>query len=170
MRIRQITAFLAAVSLAGCVSSGEAPQPQAAIDPAAMADEADAPPDGPVESFGPVSAFPTEKLIGNWGTASYREAKDIARVEAQARTQCSNPYKITKGPSDGVMMYFADSPQLYELKVKSGDGKVYVGFEGPPGGWQDREVLSYSDNRIIMKFVDPEIHGRYGIFIFVRCS
>ncbi len=30
------------------------------------------------------------------------------------------------------MMYFADSPQLYELKVKSGNGKVYVGFEGPP--------------------------------------
>jgi hypothetical protein len=161
-----------ALLLGGCLSAGGG-TPQPVIDPAAVnSDPVPAGDDTAVTpvAFGPVSAFPTEKLVGSWGTASYREDKDISRVEAQARDQCKLPYKITKGPTDGVMMYFADSAELYELKVKSGGGKVFVGFEGPPGGWQDREVLSYSENRIIMKFVDPEINGRYGTFIFVRCS
>jgi hypothetical protein len=140
--------------LSGCVSTGQDTVPVLAAS---------------VQST--VTPFPTEALIGNWGTASYREDKDIDRVTAQARQQCRLPYKITKGPTDGVMMYFADDPKLFELQVKSGnDGKVYVGFEGPPGGWQDREVLFHSSDKFILKFVDPEVHGRYGIFIFVRCK
>lgn len=115
--------------------------------------------------------YQTEKLIGNWGVASYRTEKDRKRTEAQARAQCKLPYKITKGPTDGVMMYFADDPELHELKLKgASDGKTYLGFEAPPGDWQDREILSFSDNLIVMKFVEPEINDRYGTFIFVRCA
>ncbi len=73
--------------------------------------------------------YQTEKLIGNWGLASYRNEKDRKRTEAQARAQCRLPYKIVKGPTDGVMMQFADDPQVHELKLKgSSDGRTYLGF------------------------------------------
>ncbi len=111
-----------------------------------------------------------EQLIGKWGVASYREEKDRKRVEAQARAQCRLPYIITKGPSDGVMMHLADDAKLYELRIKGGsDGKTYLGPESAPGEWQDREVISITEKEMIMRFVDPEVHGRYGTFIYVRC-
>jgi hypothetical protein len=114
--------------------------------------------------------FPQERLIGNWGIASYRQEKDRARTEAQARSQCKLPYAITKGPTDGIMMHVADDPQLHELKLKGGPGgKAYIGFEGPPGDPQDREILSFSDTVITMRFVDPDANTRYGIFVYVRC-
>jgi hypothetical protein len=154
---RLLAASLAASGLSACVSDQQA-QPVAGVV-------------APPAEGGPVAPFPTEDLVGSWGTASYQKVEDRGRVEEQARAQCRLPYKIAKGPTDGVMMYFADDPKLYELKVKPGqDGKVYVGFEGPPGGWQDREVLFHSRDKIIMKFVDPDIHARYGTFVFVRCT
>jgi hypothetical protein len=118
-------------------------------------------------------AFPTETLIGSWGVASYREDKDRERVEAIARDQCKQPYVITKGPSDGVMMHAADDPVAKELKLKgSADGMTYLGFEAPPGHWQDRLIVSYAPDFsvITMQFVNPEIATRYGTFIYVRCS
>ncbi|NJL07628.1 MAG: hypothetical protein HC900_04715 [Methylacidiphilales bacterium] len=114
--------------------------------------------------------FPQDKLIGKWGIASYRDEKDRKRTEAQARSQCKLPYTITKGPTDGIMMHVADDPQLHELKLKGAPGgKAYVGFEGPPGDAQDREVLSFSDNLMVMRFVDPDVNSRYGTFVYVRC-
>ena len=62
-------------------------------------------------------------------------------------------------------------PKRYELKLK-GDtsGRTYLGFEAPPGDPQDREVLSSTDSLMIMRFVDPNAHGRYGTFVYVRCG
>lgn len=113
-----------------------------------------------------------EMLIGRWGVASYREEKDRARVTAQARSFCARqPYIIAAGPTNGVMMHAADDAKLYELRLKGGsDGKTYLGFEAPPGDWQDRVVLSGSNDQWVMRFVDPEIHNRYGTFIYVRCK
>ena len=117
------------------------------------------------------AAFPRERLIGNWGAASFHNAKDRKRTEAEARAQCSQPYAIAKGPSDGVMMHAADDPKLYELKLKGGpNGKTYLGFEAPPGDPQDREVLSATDTLLTMRFVDPDVHKRYGTFVYVRCG
>jgi hypothetical protein len=118
-------------------------------------------------------AFPTETLIGSWGIASFREEKDRERVEAIARDQCKQPYIITKGPSDGVLMHAADDPVAKELKLKgSADGQTYLGFEAPPGHWQDRVIVSYEPDFsvIVMRFVSPEIDARYGTFIYVRCK
>jgi hypothetical protein len=116
-------------------------------------------------------AFSNEMLIGSWGIASFREEDDRARTEAMARDQCKQPYVITKGPTDGVMMHAADDPVAKELKLKgSADGKTYLGFEAPPGHWQDRVILSYSPDVIVMRFVSPEIDVRYGTFIYVRCK
>ena len=114
--------------------------------------------------------FPQDKLIGKWGIASYRNEKDRKRTEAQAKAQCKLPYVIAKGPTDGILMHVADDPQLRELKLKGAPGgKAYVGFEGPPNDAQDREILSFSDTVIVMRFVDPEVDKRYGIFVYVRC-
>ncbi len=117
-----------------------------------------------------VPALPPDRLVGKWGIASYRDEKDRKRVEAQARAQCRLPYTIAKGPTDGVMIHFADDPKLYELKLKSSrDGRTYLGFEAPPGDWQDREVLELTDTTLVMRFVDPEIDGRYGTLVYARC-
>ena len=115
-------------------------------------------------------ALQSERLIGKWGIASFHTEKDRKRTEAEARAQCSLPYTITKGPTDGVMMHVADDPKLYELKLKGGGGKTYVGFEAPAGHSQDREILAVTDAMITLRFVDAEAHRRYGTFIYVRCG
>ena len=117
------------------------------------------------------AAYPVESLVGRWGVASYRQDKDRVRTQAMARAQCKNAYVITKGANDGVMMHVADDPKLYELTLKGGaDGKTYLGFDAPPGDPQDREILSFSNDLITMRFVDPDADTRYGNFIYVRCG
>ena len=117
------------------------------------------------------AAYPVDRLVGRWGVASFRVEKDRARTEAQARAQCKLPYVIAKGPTDGVMMHVADDPTPHELKLKGGPGgKTYLGFEGPPGDEQDREILEMRDNMFVARFVSPEINSRYGTFIYVRCG
>jgi hypothetical protein len=117
------------------------------------------------------SKIPLQRLVGSWGIASFREEKDRKRTEAQARAQCRRPYVIAKGPTDGVMMHVADDVNLYELTLKgTPDGKTYLGFESPPGDEQDREILSSTNDLMVMRFVGPDIHARYGTFIYVRCS
>nr|WP_255616737.1 hypothetical protein [Microvirga puerhi] len=117
------------------------------------------------------AAYARERLVGRWGTASFHTDKDRQRTEREARAQCSQPYTIAKGPTDGVMMHVADDPKLYELKLK-GDvsGKTYLGFEAPPGDPQDREILSATDNLVVMRFVDPDANRRYGTFVYIRCG
>jgi len=117
------------------------------------------------------AAFARERLIGRWGIASFHNDKDRRRTESEARAQCSLPYVIAKGPTDGVMMHVADDAKLYELRLK-GDaaGKTYVGFEAPPGDPQDREILSSTDRLMTMRFVDPDANRRYGTFVYVRCG
>lgn len=117
------------------------------------------------------AAFARERLVGRWGSASFHTDKDLKRTEREARAQCSLPYTIAEGPTDGVMMHVADDPKLHELRLK-GDtaGRTYLGFEAPPGDPQDREILSATDNLLIMRFVDPDAHRRYGTFVYVRCG
>jgi hypothetical protein len=116
------------------------------------------------------AAFERERLIGRWGVASFHDEKDRRRTEGEARAQCDQPYAIQKGPTDGVIMHVADDPKRYELRLK-GDaaGRTYLGFEAPPGDPQDREILSSTDNLMIMRFVDPDVNARYGTFVYVRC-
>jgi hypothetical protein len=141
---------------------------------AGCAGTSDQPLNPPPRAAGIVGAgatVPVETFVGRWGVASYREEKDRPRTENQARAACRNPYVIAKGPTDGVMMHVADDAQRYELTTKTGaDGKNYIGFESPPGDPQDREILSFSNNLITMRFVDPDANTRYGTFIFVRCG
>jgi hypothetical protein len=139
-------------SLAGCISSSR-PVATVAVSAAVPA------------------AFSRERLVGKWGVASFHNEKDRKRTEAQARAQCSLPYVVAQGPSDGVMMHVADDAKLYELKLKGGaGGKTYLGFEAPAGDPQDREILSASDTMLTLRFVDADANRRYGTFVYVRCS
>src|SRR5437588_7278531 len=118
----------------------------------------------------PARVRPTE-IIGRWGYAAYHKPEDRTRTEANARGQCKQPFVIGQGPSGGVMMYLADSPQLQELRLKgSPAGRDYIGPAGQTPGSQDREIVSFDGRVMVLKYVDPEVDGRYGTGIFVRCA
>jgi hypothetical protein len=145
-----------ALALAGCATS--APQAPAA------------PEHVPVPLLPP--AFPPKDIVGRWGLAAYHKEEDRARIEAAAANQCRQPYVITLGPNGGVMMHLADQATPEELRLKGAPGgKTYIGPEGdPPGSAQDREVLSFDGRILILRWLDPEVQGRYGTMVYVRCG
>jgi hypothetical protein len=111
------------------------------------------------------------EVVGRWGYAAYHKPEDRARTEANARGQCKQPYVIGQGSSGGVMMYLADSSQLQELRLKgSQSGKDYIGPPGDTPGMQDREIVAFDGRVLVLKFVDPEVDGRYGTGVYVRCA
>ncbi len=110
-------------------------------------------------------------IIGRWGIASYHRDADRQRTEAAAQGQCRQPYVISGGTAGGVMMLNHDSPNIVEHAIKaSADGKTYVGPGDQPGGSDDREVMSFDGRVLILKWVDPEVAGRYGTMVLVRCG
>jgi hypothetical protein len=147
---------VAAVALwaAGCASQmGPTPAPEIA----------------PVPEIPP--AIKPAEIVGRWGYAAFHRPDDRARTEAAARNQCKQPVNIGAGPTGGVMMYLADSDKLEELRVKGAPGnKTFIGPAGEPGGPQDREITSFDGRVMIMRFVDPEVAGRYGTSVYVRCG
>jgi hypothetical protein len=48
------------------------------------------------------------------------------------------------------------------------EGKTYVGPGPSPAGADDREVVSFDGQVLILKWVDPA--GRYGIMVLARCG
>jgi hypothetical protein len=69
------------------------------------------------------------------------------------------------------MMYLADQSQLQELRLKGGpNGKNYVGPPGEAGGPQDREISAFDGRVMLLTFTDPEVAGRYGTGVYVRCA
>ena len=117
-------------------------------------------------------AFPPQDIVGRWGLAAYHKEEDRPRIEAAAANQCKQPYVITLGPTGGVMMHLADQAKPEELRLKGAPGgKTYIGPEGdPPGSQQDREVVSFDGRILILRWMDPEVQGRYGTMVYVRCG
>ena len=152
---------LAALALSGCalqqfsLGLGTSPAPEAP----------------PVAAPLPAS-IPAQDLVGRWGLAAYHKEEDRARTEAAARGQCRQPYSISRGPSGGVIMHLADQAQPTELSLKGGpDGKNYIGpGEDPAGGARDREIVAFDGRVLITRFTDPEVAGRYGTSVYVRCG
>ena len=113
----------------------------------------------------------SEELVGKWGLASYQNPNDRARTEKQAAAQCKQPYVIGAGQSGGVVMHLADQATPQELRVKgSRSGKNYIGPAGPPGGVQDREIVSFDGRVLITRFTDKDAATRYGNMVYVRCG
>lgn len=150
------TALIAA-TLGGCATNQPAPPPE----PAAVPVTPTLPP-----------AFPPEQLVGRWGLTAYHKEEDRERTVKAAAVQCRNPYVITLGPTGGVMMHLADQSTPSELALKGAPGgKTYIGpREDPPGGTQDREVVSFDGHALILRWMDPEVQGRYGTMVYVRCG
>lgn len=145
------------LALAGCASL----QPQAPAEP---------PPPPVVPTLPP--AFPPQDIVGRWGLAAYHKDEDRPRTEAAAANQCRQPYVITLGATGGVMMHLADQATPTELRLKGAPGgKTYVGPDGdPPGSAQDREVVQFDGRVLILRWMDPEVQGRYGTMVYVRCG
>ena len=156
-------AVISALALAGCAGGGSFGGFGSSAPPEPAALPAPAPEIPPT--------IRVSEVIGRWGYAAYHKPEDRARTEAAARAQCNHPYVIGQGPSGGVMMYLADQSELQELRLKgSTNGSNYIGPPGPPGGSQDREVVSFDGRVMLLRFTDPEISGRYGTGIYVRCA
>jgi len=117
-------------------------------------------------------AFPPQDIVGRWGLAAYHKDEDRARIELAAAQQCKQPYVITLGSTGGVMMHLADQATPTELALKGAPGgKTYIGpASDPPGSAQDREVLSFDGRVLILRWMDPEVQGRYGTMVYVRCG
>ena len=159
-RLSPTLATLTALLLAGCASSmSVGPGPEATAVPS------------PASAPLPAS-IPAQDLVGRWGLAAYHKEDDRARTEAAARGQCRQPYNISRGPRGGVIMHLADQSQPTELSLKGGpDGKNYIGLgEEPAGGQRDREIVSFDGRVLITRFTDPEVSGRYGTSVYVRCG
>ena len=122
----------------------------------------------------PPSSIPPQSIVGRWGFAAYHKDADRGRTEVAARGQCGKngqPYVIGSGPSGGVMMHLADQAEPQELRLKGGPGgKSYIGPAGPAADTTDREVVSFSGQVLVLRWIDPEIAGRYGTGVYVRCG
>jgi len=141
-----------AVALAGCVGTQNAPSPAFTGPP-------------------PKPSISASDVIGRWGLGAYHREEDRARTEAITRGQCKQPYVISAGSGGGLMMLTHDSPNIVEVQIKANhDGKTFIGPGAEPGGSDDREVVSYDGRVLILKWVDPEVAGRYGTQILVRCA
>jgi len=147
----------------------------AAVIAGALAGCATQTPDAPSASPPPAAALPSSiparDLVGRWGYATYHKEADRTRTEAAARGQCGQPYVIGAGASGGVLMHLADEAQQQELQLKGGPGgKNYVGPTGPAGDMKDREIVSFDGRVLVLRWIDPEVAGRYGTGIYVRCA
>ncbi len=149
-------AALCALALSACTATTpvvQAPAPTAAEAPAIP------------------SQYRPEEIVGRWGYGAFHNETDLTRTASAARAQCGQPVVIDRGPNGGVMMYLADSADLHELFLKgSADGKNYIGPPGPPGGMQDREIVSFDGRTMVLRWMDPEVAGRYGTGVYVRCA
>jgi len=145
----------AVLAVAGCASTGTQ---EAAIQP----------------GLGPEipPAIKPQEITGRWGLAAFHDPKDLKRTEAAARNGCKQAYNIAMGPTGGVIMHMPDKAQPEELRLKGGPGnKTYIGPQGEPaGGMQDREITSFDGRTMTVRFLDPEVSGRYGTQIYVRCA
>ena len=157
---RPVLATAIVLSLLGLAISGCATTPTQPAQPTQPAPEPSLP-----------GAFPASDLVGNWGLAAYHQEADRDRTVKAAANQCRNPYVITPGPTGGIMMHLADESTPSDLVVKgSRNGKTYIGPPGPPGGMQDREVVSFDGRVLILRWMDPEVQSRYGTMVYVKCA
>ena len=160
-----VAVVVSTFALAGCQGGGgggwfgSSSQPDPALSQPAQAPEIPA-------------TIRSSEIVGRWGYAAFHRQEDRARTETAARGQCRQAVVINQGQSGGVMMYLADQSELQELRLKGGpNNRNFIGPAGEPaGGPQDREIVSFDGRVMLLRFTNPEIDGRYGTGIYVRCA
>lgn len=152
----------ALLTLAGCSSLNIANPFETAAAP---------PPPPPISAPIIPPTLRAEDIVGRWGLASYHREQDFNRTEAAARGQCTQPYVISRSQTGGVLMLGHDNPAIQDMIIKgSPEGKTYIGPGPESGGPDDREVVSFNGRVLVLKWVNPEIAGRYGTMVLVRCA
>jgi len=132
------------------------------------------PPSAPAAAVVPPSVH-AEDIVGRWGLASYHRDQDRARTERAAKSLCgqsdAQPYMISRSESGGVTMLGHDNPQPQNMTLKgSPEGKTYIGPGTDSAAADDREVVSFDGRVMVLKWIDPEVAGRYGNMVLVRCG
>ena len=152
--MKAIFGLSAALAVGACAGQGNSPE-------TSVPSVAEVPP-----------AIKAQEIAGRWGLAAYHNPQDLKRTEAAARNGCRQPYNIGMGPSGGVIMHMPDKAQPEELRLKGAPGnKTFIGPPGEPaGGMQDREITSFDGRTMTVRFLDPEVSGRYGTQVYVRCA
>jgi hypothetical protein len=125
---------------------------------------------GLILTISSAQAQTADVLAGRWGLAAYFRESDAAKVASAAATACSAPYVIAKGPSGGVMLHRPDEVRPSEHLIKSGwGGKTYLSPVGESGDAKDREIVAFDGNRLVLRWLDESVAGRYGTMVFIRC-
>jgi len=159
-----VAALISAFTLAGCGGS----MPSLSL-PSFGNDEPPPPQAAPSAALGTPSLTP-DQIVGRWGIASFHRPEDQARTEIAARNACSPPYVINRSAS-GVAMLGHDNPAMQDMMIKAtADGRTFIGPGPDPAGADDREVVSFDGRVLILKWVDPEVAGRYGTMLLARCG
>ena len=157
----RIAGLLLVMGLSGCGGG---------ISLGSLSGSAEPPPPAVAATAPPAPGIASEDLVGRWGFTSYHRETDRTRTLTAARALCRSPYTISRGPSGGVMMHLPDQPQPTELRAKAGaDGKPYLGPDGPAPDALDREIVAFDGRVLTLRWVDPEVAGRYGTSVYVRC-
>jgi hypothetical protein len=107
----------------------------------------------------------TEDLIGRWGVAAYWNAADAARTQAAARSACSAPYNITRGPGGGAMMFESFEGRPREMQVRGGQ---IVATSGESR--QTKDITAWTGSMLVFNYVDDEAKRKYGNMVFIRCG
>jgi hypothetical protein len=108
----------------------------------------------------------TDELVGRWGVAAYWNAADAAKVTAQARSFCSQPYVITKGPKGGAVMFEPFDGKRREYVVQSGQIVAADGADART----TKAVVSWSGQTLVFSYVEEEARRKYGNMVFVKCG
>ena len=112
------------------------------------------------------SSLKTEDLVGRWGVAAYWSEGDAAKITAQAKGFCSQPYVISKGKNGGAMMFEAFDGKAKEVIVQSGQ---IVALEGSARN-TTKVIQSWNGSTLVVNYTDEEARRKYGNMVFVRCG
>jgi hypothetical protein len=129
------------------------------------------PPSPTVSAVAMQPSLRPDDIVGRWGLAAYHRDQDRARTVVEARDQCALAYHIDRSPGGNIVMLGHDNPQPQEMVLKgSVEGKTYIGPGPSPAGADDREVVSFDGQVMVLKWVNPEVAGRYGVMVLARCG
>ena len=110
-------------------------------------------------------ALRTEDLIGRWGVAAYWSDSDAAKVTAQARGFCSQPYVITRGAEGSARMFEAFEGRPQDVVVQGGQ---IVAASGSARA--TKAIQSWNGSVLVFNYFDDEPKRKYGNMVFVRCG
>ena len=107
----------------------------------------------------------TEDLVGRWGVAAYWNDGDAAKVTAQARSFCSQPYVISKGANGAARMFEAFEGRPQDVVIQGGQ---IVAASGSARA--TKAIQSWNGTVLVFSYVDEEPKRKYGNMVFVRCG